>query len=159
MASRTLAASLLLACIVICINVGCGRGKRIEVSVQFQGKRIWVSAEDSKGVMGREFLYFSVEDRGRVWTIQLDDDVTVTQMKLVQYGDWVLAVNGDLVLGGLRLSDGVLVGEAEWSALPFTIWAGGGQVLASGRLRANRPSDLPAAFIIRREPRATTNAS
>ena len=75
---------------------------------------------------------------------QLDDDARLGDVKLVRYENWVLVVSDNLVLGGYDTERRILVGENEWDQLPFTVWQGGGTVLARKRFFAR--SLAPASF-------------
>ena len=63
----------------------------------------------------------------------LDDKVRLATVRIVRYGAWVLVCNDGYVLGGYDYRSGRLVGEHEWTALPFTVWRGSGIVVSETR--------------------------
>lgn len=146
--------ALRCVCVVtIACLVSCGGKERTEVEWRDGGTRIWVSSHDSGGVAGRTRTRLHVKKGDEIPSEKaLDDDVAVTQMFLVKFGDWILVVNGQVVLGGVHVPDGVLFGENEWDRLPFTVWSGGGKTLAKGPVRSEGASARPARFPLRPEP-------
>ena len=130
---------------------GCGKDGP-EVTWQDGSQRIYVTAQESQSVMSRTKTMLHVVDTtsGEDNSVMLDDDVAVTQLRLVEFDGWVLVINGHLVLGGVHLSDRRLVGDHQWDELPFTQWEGEGKVLAEGSVRSKHESDRPAGFTPRR---------
>lgn len=95
--------------------------------------------------IGRCSSYLEVTTGNDTFTKRLDDDAWLGDVRIVQYGTWVLVVSDDLVLGGYERERGIMVGENEWGELPFTVWQGGGTVVARKRFfsRSLAPASFP----------------
>lgn len=110
------------------------------------GREIRVESMDISAAFARTRTSLIVGRGDSTRRVQLDDDVGVAQIRLVELGQWLLVVNGDVVMGGLDTKNDVLVGEHEWGKLPITIWKGEGRVVATGPFRTasvGRPAGFP----------------
>jgi len=90
-------------------------------------------------------------------TICLDDDVQLYVVRLLRTGDWLLVLNGEFALGGYHYTADRLVGEHHWEELPFTVWKGGGTVVAEVKVGQTDQAGTPAEFpLINERPQEGT---
>lgn len=79
----------------------------------------------------------------------LDDKTVPTHLRLIAHNNWVLVANGKYVLGGVNRATSGILGEGDWSELPFTIWQGQGKVVAERKYssaEAEPPRGLPEIY-------------
>lgn len=105
--------------------------------------RVRVSAT-SQDFIGRCKSRLEVTHAGQVVETQMDDDAHLGRVCIVEYRGWILVISDDLVLGGYDRQNRRIVGDNCWRALPFTVWRGGGVVLAEAVF--TRRGLTPAGF-------------
>jgi hypothetical protein len=76
----------------------------------------------------------------------LDDDVSLATIRFVKSDDWLLVLNDHFAIGGYEFASGKLVGEHHWRELPFTVWKGGGTVVAEAKVGQADRAGTPAGF-------------
>jgi len=77
----------------------------------------------------------------------LDDDVRLATVRFIKTADWIVVTNGQYAIGGYNRRDNRLIGEYEWSKLPFLVWNGReGDVLVSKADVQTLEAVAPAGF-------------
>lgn len=77
----------------------------------------------------------------------LDDDVRLGTVRFIEVADWIVVTNGPYALGGYNRKSGRLIGEYEWSQLPFLVWNGHeGRILAIEERVQTSDASKPAGY-------------
>lgn len=110
--------------------------------------RIW-----TRSTMVKWIVELQIWDGSVSRTISLDDGIRLAHVGLVEYGDWLLVVNNQYVIGGYNKETRAMVGENEWHTLPFTVRTHAGRVVKEKVVAATLDPDVPMglAYVLDRD--------
>ena len=139
---------LLAVCICAFVS-GCLPGDNKETTVL-----TWRDSDSALtfSVTVRELIAHNISrlkvsrDGAEVRAEQLDDDVRLATLCFLRKDNWLLVLNDQYVLGGYNFSTDELFGEFHSEGLPFTVWKGGGTVVATAKVGQTDHAGVPAGF-------------